>query len=284
MKIGLCLNEYASRYPLETAAQYLRADGYDAVDCSELHNVLDAIYTDPESAVEKRLAEKKRILSENGVSIAQVHGPWRYPPEDGTPEGRAEWLDYMKRCVRMASCLGAPYMVVHPLMPFGENSPENPAKVIDLNVEHYMRLASYAKDHNITVCLENMPFPQLPLAHVDQIAEFVDGLGMKNLKVCLDTGHASICGMPLYDAVRLLGNRLATLHVHDNHGVHDEHLPPLAGTADFKGFAAALKEIGFAGVISAEAHVGNDLNKRDFRVGARAMAKTLADIASNSLK
>ena len=283
MKIGICLWEYLSRYPLEKAAEYLRADGYDTVDCSELHNVLDPIYSAHESAVEKQLCEKKKILSESGIAISQVHGPWRYPPQDGTPEGRAEWLDLMKRCVRLSTYLDSPYMVVHPLMPFGANSAENPAKVIDLNVEHYMRLAGYAKEYGVTVCLENMPFPRLPLAHVDQIAEFVDGLGMKNLKVCLDTGHASICGMPLGTAVRILGDRLATLHVHDNHGVQDEHIPPLAGTADFKGFAAALQEIGFNGTVSAEAHVGKDLGKREFRAGARAMAKTLDRIAKNAL-
>jgi sugar phosphate isomerase/epimerase len=158
----------------------------------------------------------------------------------------------MKRCIRMATYLGSPYMVVHPLMPFGENSPENPAKVIDLNVEHYMRLASYAKDHNVTVCLENMPFPELPLAHVDQIAEFVDGIGMKNLKVCLDTGHAAICGTPLYDAVRLLGDRLATLHVHDNHGEKDEHIVPYLGDIRWEYVLEALAEINYTGDLTLE--------------------------------
>ena len=284
MKIGTTLNAYTKFLPIEEVAPLLAEDGYETVDFSDLHDVESALYTDPESAVEKLLEEKRRILSENGITVSQVHGPWRYPTQDGTPEGRAEWLDFMKRSVRLATHLGAPYVVVHPLMPYGANSPENPAEVIDLNVEHYARLADYAKTFNVTVCIENMPFPDHPLAHVDQIIELVDGLGRKNLKVCLDTGHANVCGMPLGQAVRMLGDRLATLHVHDNQGEKDEHLAPLEGTADFKDFAAALHEIGFKGSVSSESDACGRAGAKRFRSAGKKVAKILKSIAENNLK
>ncbi len=284
MKIGVRLEMYTNHYAIEKAAEYLRADGFDAVDYCSLYNVTGPLYTEPERSVEQTLSYHRRVLSENGIEISQVHGPWRYPPEDNTAQNRAAWLDHMKRSVRMATYLGAPCVVVHPLMPYGANSSENPAAVIDLNLEHYTRLTAYAKDYNVTVCLENMPFPLLPLGHVDQIIELVDGLAMKNLKVCLDTGHAHVCGMPLGTAVRLLGSRLATMHVHDNNGKSDQHLAPLAGTADFVDFAAALSEIGFTGVVSSESHLGEQLPKREFRAEARKAAKVLRSIADNTIK
>ncbi len=283
MKIGIALIEYKHHIPFAEAARALREDGYEAIDYSELWNVQTALYTEKESAVEKKLMQQAQILAENGLTVSQIHGPWRYPPQDGNAADRALWLDLMKRAVRAAAVLGAPYMVVHPLMPFGANSPENPGKVIDLNAEHYARLCDYAKDFPVDVCLENMPFPLLPLAHVEQIRDFADGLGRKNLRICLDTGHANVCAMPLGTAVRLLGGRLAALHIHDNRGAQDEHLAPFAGTADFKDFAAALHEIGFKGSLSAETKACRLCEKESFRSTGKAIAANLMKMKENNL-
>lgn len=278
MKIGICLWEYKRRYPLKEAARLMKEDGYGAIDYSELCNVEGPLYTEDESKAKAFLEEEARILGAEGIAVSQVHGPWRYPPKDDTPEGRSEWLDFMKRCVRMATYLGTPNMVVHPLMPFGANSPENPEEVLRINAEHYTRLCDYAKEIGVTVCLENMPFPDLPLAHVSQITRFVDALGKDNLKVCLDTGHANVCGTDIGEAIRLLGDRLAVFHIHDNNGTSDQHLMPGLGNADFSGMGKALCEIGFAGVLSSEAHVGNDLPNDAFRIGAKKMAESLLKI------
>ena len=146
MKIGICLWEYRRRYPLKEAAKQLFADGYEAIDFSELHNVKGPFYTEDESKVKALLEEEAKILADAGIKISQIHGPWRYPPEDGTAQARAEWLSLMERAARMATYLGTPYMVVHPLMPFGADSPENPAEVLRINTEHYARLCDYAKE------------------------------------------------------------------------------------------------------------------------------------------
>ncbi len=281
MKIGICLWEYKCRYPLKEAVKHLGEDGYEAIDFSELHNVKGPFYTEDESRVRTLLSEEAKILSDAGIMISQIHGPWRYPPEDGTAEARAEWLSLMKRSARMATYLGTANMVVHPLMPFGANSKESPAEVWKINTEHYLSLCDYAKDLGVTVCLENMPFPELPLAHVSQIIDFVDSIGKENLKVCLDTGHANVCGTKIGDAIRMLGDRLAVFHIHDNNGTQDSHLMPGLGTADFRDMGAALAEIGFSGVLSSEAHVGIDLPIEAFRENARKMAQSLIKIKEN---
>lgn len=281
MKIGTTLYAYTKHLPFSEAVSALREDGYEAVDYSDLHDVNQWFYTERESGVEKRLSAEAALLRESGLSLSQIHGPWRYPPQDGSAVARAEWLEYMKRSVRMAAYLGAPCVVVHPLMPYGANSPENPAAVIDLNAEHYARLCDYARDYPVTVCLENMPFPLLPLAHVEQIRDFADGLGRKNLRICLDTGHANVCGLPAAEAVRLLGSRLAAMHVHDNRGERDEHLAPTQGTVDFKSFAAALHEIGFQGSVSSEASACQKLDKDNFRTMGRKISAFLGKIAKN---
>jgi len=283
MKIGNCLWEYRCHYPedLKEAAKHMREDGFEAIDYSELCNVEGPLYTEDESKAKAFLEEEARILADAGIAVSQVHGPWRYPPEDGTAEARAEWLSLMERGARMATYLGTPYMVVHPLMPFGANSPENPAEVLRINAEHYTRLCDYAKEIGVTVCLENMPFPELPLAHVSQITRFVDALGKDNLKVCLDTGHANVCGTDIGEAIRMLGDGLAVFHIHDNDGKNDQHRLPGTGTANFGSMGEALAEIGFSGVLSSESRIGPKTPHKVFHAQARSMADTLTKIKEN---
>jgi sugar phosphate isomerase/epimerase len=45
------------------------------------------------------------------------------------------------------------------------------------------------------------------------------------------------------DAIQTLGDRIATVHVHDNHGMKDEHLWPGGGTIDWQATAKALKAL-----------------------------------------
>ena len=281
MKIGICLNEYAREFPLKEAARLLREDGFEAIDFSNLADVEGQLYTEDEEKVKLQLAEIAKALAAEGIVISQIHGPWRYPPKDDTAEERANWLALMKRSVRAATYIGAPYVVVHPLMPFGANSPENPAEVLRINTEHYTSLCDYAKDFGITVCIENMPFPDFPMARVSDLICFVDSLGKDNFKICLDTGHANVCGENIADAIRALGSRLATFHIHDNDGKQDQHHCPGFGNADFSGMGGALAEIGFSGVLSAEAHVARDSTKDSFRSAAKSLANSLLKIKEN---
>ena len=65
---------------------------------------------------------------------------------------------------------------------------------------------------------------------------------LDNVGVCLDLGHAhATVGIPA--AVETLGKRIKSLHVHDNHGVRDEHLWPGDGTIDWLQVAALLKAL-----------------------------------------
>ena len=47
----------------------------------------------------RRLAHQKELAEAAGVSVHQVHGPWRWPPQDGTEEERAERMEKMKNTI-----------------------------------------------------------------------------------------------------------------------------------------------------------------------------------------
>ena len=77
-------------------------------------------------------------------------------------------------------------------------------------------------------------------------------------KVCMDTGHvhkATRFGNPsVGDAIRLLGNNIVCLHLHDNDKWKDSHQIPFSMNIDFTAVTRALKEIGYSGWVTLEAY------------------------------
>jgi sugar phosphate isomerase/epimerase len=65
---------------------------------------------------------------------------------------------------------------------------------------------------------------------------------LDNIGVCLDLGHAHI-GPGIDEAISVFGDRIVSVHVHDNHGTRDEHLWPGEGTIEWPSTIAALKAL-----------------------------------------
>ena len=251
LKIGITNTSYGV-YGFEGGIRKISSHGYDCIDYQGFVNVETEFFNLPLDKFEETLKEHKALIESVGLSVSQAHAPWRHPVQDATPEGRAFWLEAMKKSIYGTHVLGCHRFVVHPLMPYFESG-KNPEEVWALNEEFFASLADYAKKYGVTVCVENLPFPEYPLSTVEQVCEIVDKLDRDNLKVCLDTGHAAIFfGPSVGDAVRYIGKRLEAVHIHDNMGKEDEHLIPGDGIIDWDDFASALREIGFDKVISLE--------------------------------
>ncbi|MEN6374216.1 MAG: sugar phosphate isomerase/epimerase [Smithella sp.] len=77
---------------------------------------------------------------------------------------------------------------------------------------------------------------------------------------CFDTGHFNVFARTeLKVWLTELGQYLGHLHLHDNYGERDEHLPVGNGTFPFAEFFAALREIKASPTITLEAHAEDNL-------------------------
>jgi len=75
------------------------------------------------------------------------------------------------------------------------------------------------------------------------------------LGFCMDSGHANIFSrVPLAEWVEVLGSRLFEIHLHDNGGEADDHLPPGKGSVDFSGLFARLRQKGLHPILTLEPH------------------------------
>lgn len=77
----------------------------------------------------------------------------------------------------------------------------------------------------------------------ENLIKLCDSIDSDFFAICLDTGHLNLFSrISLSDWVIELGDRLNYIHLHDNNGNKDEHLPVGKGNIDFKSFFQTLKD------------------------------------------
>ena len=248
LKIAVNASRNHEEYKLITEA------GYDAVDynglCTEPETGLFAL---SDAEFERELLSDRAAIESAGLEICQIHGVWPY--DDTKPEKWESKFQAMIRSIRAAAILGSRYVVVHPVMPYGwEKSPDHEKDVRE-NIEYMKMLVPYAKGYGVKIALENMPCPYVPCGPVEELVKCIDEVNSPYLVACLDVGHATTLGTDAGDAVRMLGNRLHCLHIHDNDGKRDLHWLPYYGVTNWQNFTSALKEIEYKGVITLETSV-----------------------------
>ena len=156
--------------------------------------------------------------------------------------------------VELAHDIGATVLVVHP----GDlRDPRFLAEFTRSSEEALGRLARRAEDLGVVLAVENCgPYH----AGIDRtaagLASLIASARSSRVGACLDIGHAAVNGN-LVELVRTLGKAIMHLHVHDNHGQRDEHLPVGRGTIDYAPLAPVLAD--FDGMAIAEV-VWDDAN------------------------
>ena len=228
--------------------------GFDCLDYN-MANTRKEPYTLSDDDFVAYLAKERALSDAAGITIWQVHGPWEGDFTDATAELREERMEKMSRSIRGAKILGAKYWVIHPIMPHGvyDIDSGHGEDTRRINLDFFRRLVKVAREEDITICLENMPFPRFSITTPDDVMEIVKGINDEHFKMCLDTGHANIfSGHAPSKSLREWREYIKVLHVHDNMGNRDDHRLPYYGTVDWEDFKSALKEVGFGGVLSLE--------------------------------
>jgi sugar phosphate isomerase/epimerase len=180
------------------------------------------------------------------------HLPCFVNPADLTESIRtasiAETLDSLK----LAADLGAEKVVLHP------------GYISGLAVFVMGRARRFAMDGlravvdtggelGITICLENM-FPQARF--LVKPADFEPVFGsFPSLRMTLDTGHAHIGdkeGKRAVEFIRRYAERIEHVHMSDNFGKEDNHIPVGTGTVDFQSIVHELRSMGYSRTITIE--------------------------------
>ena len=82
-----------------------------------------------------------------------------------------------------------------------------------------------------------------------------DAVGSPRLGFCFDPGHAALFSeVPLHQWAQALGKNILQMHVHDNRGQRDDHLPVGEGTLNYRGVLLAAIDAGACPILTIEPH------------------------------
>jgi len=122
-------------------------------------------------------------------------------------------------------------------------------------VESWTELCATAKKVGTRILLENV-FDESPR----MLLNLVKNLGKENAGVCLDIGHMTcFTKHPLKTWLNELGSHIEELHLHDNHGVFDEHLVMGRGNIDFNPLFQYIKDHELSPIYTLEQHREEDI-------------------------
>lgn len=262
-KLSLCGYGYYDRVGAEKSFSLLAETGFDAMDLS-LYRGKEFRDFDlgGDGSIEKECGRIRALADRYGIEIGQTHAPFGYRDHDSDVE---EILETYRRSAIATRTLGADKMVLHPIKFNDCVEGHRQQECFDLNLRVFERLAPILRDCGVKGMLENMFLKVerhglpvlLPTIYstAEELVRAADALG-EDYGFCLDSGHALITGEDLPQMARAFGDRLGVLHLHDNDGTRDDHLPPYLGKLDFDALMIALKEIGYAGNLNFEIHFG----------------------------
>lgn len=139
-------------------------------------------------------------------------------------------------------------------------------------------LADHAAARRIRLCVEHVP--GRALAEVRQVLHWLREAAHPNLYLLLDVGHCLLTHEDAAAAVRDAGDRLGHVHVDDNDGVKDLHLPLLAGKlieSDLRAVLAALEARGYEGGVSLELSPANPQPREGVRASKAILDRLLGE-------
>jgi sugar phosphate isomerase/epimerase len=189
-------------------------------------------------------------LEAHKLQVVSLHGPtsrdMSATRESGTPLSicevervrRIEAMDELKRVIDVADDLPYARLILHM---GGSRETADPRKR-DAAFSTLEHLVLHAHHAGVTICVENTTSE---MGDPNYLRAFVDETRLTGLRFNFDIGHAHLAELPederIEKSLAPLRELVASVHLHDNHGDKDEHLPPFDGSVDWPSAIKLLK-------------------------------------------
>ncbi len=276
MKLGFSINAFAGDkfrpFP-QKALQIIADAGFSNVEL-----VFDKPYFWLKDLELPRIAGIKTFLRRHGLAVCDVSactaGGYDRPDDDVAPPGqrfgpsfadgdesrRRLRIEHVKKVIDFAVMLDCPQVNTSTgYQPEDRTYQEVWRDVTDC----YREVVGYARERDIWLNIEYEPGTYGPggifIANAKDALRMIEDVGLANLGVNLDVGHAFVCGEDIPQLIRTLAERGLLRHVHledieekeDGRRVHF-HLVPGTGNLPFPPVPRALREVGYKGCVTLE--------------------------------
>ncbi len=225
--------------PFEKKLELLRNAGFSTI-CTWWGDLF--------SDIDGRKEDQAVKAAAAGLTLEHTHLPYMGCDRLWFPDGEELFQSYLRAIPEIAEN-GIPTAVMHPfekVLPRGE---------WNLGMDRLSALGEQAKRAGVRLALENI----VDNVHLEKI---LTGLGDNPfVGLCFDTGHNQLARANDFSLVETFRDRLFALHVHDNHGLRDEHLIPYDGNLDWIAFANAMAQTTYSGSLMLESCYPVDWDK-----------------------
>ena len=175
--------------------------------------------------------ELEENISAAGEKTRGAGGMWFHAPFAEItpcaidPKVRALTAERYRQSIKLAEKLGIKRLVIHggfiPHVYF-------PSHYVSESIRFWREFLDAAPE-DLVIALENVmePGPEM-------LVEIAEGVCDPRLGLCLDIGHANteVSRTPVFDWIAPMAKHLKHVHIHNNHGGDDLHLPLGEGSLD----------------------------------------------------
>jgi len=198
--------DYANRAHVKEIADWLRSNPL------EPFSMHAPIYADAE-------------MGRGGAPVVNVVDPEK--------SRRIDAMDEIKRALEAAEQIPLKFLVLH----LGEREDRWNQRTLEHAMTAIEHLQAFARPMGVKLLLENIPNE---VTEPQNLLEIVAAGHFKDVGLCADLGHANFRG-GVCSTIEELKPLIFTAHIHDNHGVKDEHLWPGDGAIDWVETMAELR-------------------------------------------
>ncbi len=178
----------------------------------------DFLYGDAE------IDQIRRWLDEFGLRLNDLHASagvekrWSSPVE----YERLAGVELVQNRIEMTARLGGDVIILHMAAQPADDAMQT--AFWDPIRRSLDSLQPFSRDHGVRIALEN-----LTDGNFATVRAVLEHYSPEFVGLCYDSGHGNITGDGL-DQLESLKQRLIALHLHDNDGNGDDHLPLFSGT------------------------------------------------------
>jgi sugar phosphate isomerase/epimerase len=200
----------------------------------------------------RRVERLQEISSSYGIHFS-IHAPYSDTNLSADDDLIREWiLKRIRASIRFSSELESSCLVVHPGWTTATERFTR-GRSWKLNIRSLHWLQRYAGDYGVEVLMENVPNPTpYLLVSVDDFLLFDEEM-KPSMNYVLDVAHAHLKG-EVFQFIETFGSKIKHVHVSDNWGEVDQHLPLGEGNVNWSKVLDALDDINYRGWLVIESY------------------------------
>lgn len=181
--------------------------------------------------------EDVRLARDAGLQIENIHAPVHEQNSLSADDlhGDSVFSAYLQ-CVKDCQQHGISTVVIH--------LPDDSRPIDTLGIKRLEKVVCMAEDGNVQLAFEN-------LGNMHNLALVLHRFSSPNVGFCYDSCH-HVNYSPNLDLLRLHGQRLKAIHLHDNGGVRNQHQLPFEGTIDWSDVMQKIAHTGYRGATTLE--------------------------------